>query len=128
MKLQHFTRILPVVTFACVLGLAPLAMAQSTMAPATPATPAPATMPAPAKASMASPVVKSTAAKLPSADKFKTVAAATAHCPNDTVVWSALSTSKSFHLATSKLYGKTKHGAYVCEKDALAAGYHTSKI
>ncbi len=66
-------------------------------------------------------------AKLPAADEFKTAAAATAHCPGDVVVWSALSASHSYHLATSRYYGKTKRGAYVCEKDAAAAGYHASK-
>ena len=70
---------------------------------------------------------KSKTMKLPAADAFKTVAAATAHCPGDTVVWSTLSKSKSYHTASSKYYGKTKHGAYVCEKDATAAGFHASK-
>jgi hypothetical protein len=32
-----------------------------------------------------------------------------------------------YHLAASKYYGKTKHGAYICEKDAVAFGYHASK-
>lgn len=65
--------------------------------------------------------------KLPLGDRFKTAAAATAHCPGDTVVWSTFSKSKSFHLAGSKHYGTTKHGGYVCEHDALAFGYHAAK-
>ena len=66
-------------------------------------------------------------ARLPSDETFKTAAAATAHCPSDTVVWSTLSKSKSYHTASSKYYGKTKHGAYVCQKDATAAGFHAAK-
>ncbi len=65
--------------------------------------------------------------RLPSGEAFKTMAAATAHCPSDTVVWSTLSKSKSYHLSSSKYFGKTKHGAYVCEKDATAAGFHQAK-
>jgi hypothetical protein len=65
--------------------------------------------------------------RLPSGEEFKTAAAATAHCPSDTVVWSTLSKSKSYHLSSSKYFGKTKHGAYVCEKDATAAGFHAAK-
>ncbi len=65
--------------------------------------------------------------RLPSGETFRTVAAATAHCPGDTVVWSTLSKSKSYHTASSKYYGKTKHGAYVCKKDAVAAGFHAAK-
>ncbi len=60
-------------------------------------------------------------------EEFKTAAAAAAHCPGDVVVWSTLSRSKAFHLAASRYFGKTKHGAYVCEKDALAAGFHAAK-
>jgi hypothetical protein len=71
--------------------------------------------------------VKAPPGKLPASDKFTTVAAATAHCPGDTVVWSSFSKSQVYHLAASKYYGKTKHGAYVCEKDADAFGYHASK-
>jgi len=65
--------------------------------------------------------------KVPVADKFKTAAAAAEHCPSDTVVWSSFSSSHVYHLPASKYYGKTKHGAYVCEKDAAAYGYHASK-
>jgi hypothetical protein len=67
------------------------------------------------------------AEKVPADEKFKTPAAAAAHCPDDTVVWSSFSSSRVYHLAASKYYGKTKHGAYVCEKDAVADGYHASK-
>jgi hypothetical protein len=65
--------------------------------------------------------------KVPGSDKFKTAAAAAAHCPSDIVVWSSFSSSHVYHLSASKYYGKTKHGAYICEKDAVAFGYHASK-
>lgn len=64
---------------------------------------------------------------LPASDKFSAVASAQAHCPGDAVVWISASHSRSFHTASSKYYGKTKHGAYVCEKSALAVGLHASK-
>ncbi len=67
------------------------------------------------------------AIKFPKAEEFSTAAAAAAHCPGDVVVWSTFSKGKSFHLVASRYYGKTKHGAYVCEKDALAAGFHAAK-
>jgi hypothetical protein len=81
----------------------------------------------PADAQTAQPATKSASAKLPSTEKFSTVNAAAEHCLNDTVVWSTFSKSRVFHLSDSKYYGKTRHGAYLCEKDAVAAGYHASK-
>jgi hypothetical protein len=65
--------------------------------------------------------------KVPGGEKFKTVAAAAAHCPGDTVVWSSFSSSHVYHLPASRYYGKTKHGAYMCEKVAVSDGYHASK-
>ena len=149
MKVTQITRrLLPALTFACAMGVAPLAMAQTaaapdgTMAPAattTTTTAAPAatttsTTTAPATTTTTStPAVTSTtktsvaAVKLTKADEFTTVAAAQDSCPGATVVWTSLSKSKIYHLSTSKLYGKTKHGAYVCETVATAAGYHASK-
>lgn len=81
----------------------------------------------PAAAQSAPAAVKPASVNLLENDKFSTAAAAAAHCPGDTVVWSTLSKYKVFHLSNSKYYGKTRHGAYVCEKDAVAAGYHASK-
>ena len=100
-------QVLAAIVFIQMLGWAPSALAQT-----------------PVAASAKAPVKP---AKLPISDKFKTVAAAAEHCPGDTVVWSSFSSSRVFHLAASKYYGKTKHGAYVCEKDAMAFGYHASK-
>jgi hypothetical protein len=67
------------------------------------------------------------AAALSKTVEFSTLAAASAHCPNSTVVWSTLSKSHSFHDSGSRYFGKTKHGAYVCKDDALAAGFHQAK-
>lgn len=119
---QISRRLLPALTFACAMGMAPLAIAQTaapvaTMAPTS--SMAPAAKPATVKAA--------TAAKLPKTDEFKTLAEATAHCPSDTVVWSSLTKSKAYHLSGSKLFGKTKHGAYVCKGDADSFGFHAAK-
>lgn len=52
---------------------------------------------------------------------FTTESAAQAHCPRDVVVW--LNTlSGIYHLKGQRWYGRTKHGAYVCEKEADRAG------
>ncbi len=57
--------------------------------------------------------------------EFKTVATAQAHCPSDTVVWSTLSAKKTYHTSDSDKFGK-KSGAYLCQKDADAAGLHAA--
>jgi hypothetical protein len=36
--------------------------------------------------------------------------------------------SRVFHLAGDPYYGRTKHGKYMCERDAAKAGYHPSKM
>ncbi|TAM56608.1 hypothetical protein EPN52_13705 [bacterium] len=52
---------------------------------------------------------------------FETESAAQAHCPKDTVVW--LNTrSGIYHLKGERWYGRTKHGAYVCQIEADSAG------
>jgi hypothetical protein len=52
---------------------------------------------------------------------FDTEAAAQAHCPKDIVVW--LNTNSGiYHEKGMRWYGRTKHGAYVCRKEADAAG------
>jgi len=130
MKINNLFRLLPAVMFAGALSAAPLASAQTTPAPANTMAPAANTM-APASntmAPMASPAVtKTVAGKLPKSDEFTSQSAALAHCPTDTVVWSTLSKSKSFHVASSKYFGKTKHGAFVCKGDATTYGFHSAK-
>jgi hypothetical protein len=113
MKVTQPNRLLAALSLACALGFAPLAMAQ--MAPSGTMAP------------MGAPAVKPATGKLPKTDEFSTTTAAAAHCPKDTVVWSALTKSKSFHVAGSRYFGKTKHGAYVCKGEALSYGFHQAK-
>jgi hypothetical protein len=54
-------------------------------------------------------------------DQFPTEADAAKHCPYDTVVWLNLPTM-IWHSKGQRWYGNTKHGAYVCEKEAAAGG------
>ncbi|NNM58077.1 hypothetical protein [Acidocella sp.] len=123
--IQISRRLLPALTFACAMGVAPLAMAQTAAAPA--GTMAPMAAPAAPAAAMAPVAAKPVAAKLTKAEKFKTEAAAQASCPGDTVVWSTMTKSKVLHTSRSRYFGKTKHGVFVCEKTAEAAGYHLAK-
>ncbi len=57
--------------------------------------------------------------------QFATETAARRSCPSDTVVW-ANSSSKTLHLSGDRYYGKTKRGAYMCERQATQAGYHVA--
>jgi len=52
---------------------------------------------------------------------FATEAAAQAHCPSDAVVWLNTNTG-IYHEKGMRWYGRTKHGAYVCRKEADVAG------
>lgn len=57
---------------------------------------------------------------------FDTEAAAQKHCPRDEVVW--LNTrSGIYHEKGMRWYGRTKYGAYVCRKEADAAGYRDTE-
>jgi hypothetical protein len=85
------------------------ALAQTPPKPASPTTP-----PAPAKPATPPATNASTT-------QFKDEASAKAHCPEDTVVWANLS-SKVYHLAGTRYYGKTRKGAYVCKQDADSHG------
>jgi len=116
--------LVPALGFACALSFAGAAVAQTTTGTMAPAA---STMAAKAaKASAAAPAAAAAAAPT-AAGQFKTQTEAAASCPGDTVVWASLGKSKAFHLSTSKHFGTTKHGAYECEKAALAAGLHQAK-
>lgn len=58
--------------------------------------------------------------------EFSTEATAQQHCPSDTVVWLNVK-SGVYHYKGARWYGTTKGGAYVCEKEAIAAGMRASK-
>jgi hypothetical protein len=57
---------------------------------------------------------------------YKTEAEAKTACGMGAVVWHATG-SKAYHTAKSKYFGKTKHGAYVCEKAAMEDHLHAAK-
>lgn len=52
---------------------------------------------------------------------FDTEAEAQSRCPRDVVVWLNIPTH-IYHEKGMRWYGRTKHGAYVCKKEADAAG------
>jgi hypothetical protein len=57
---------------------------------------------------------------------FSTESAAQAHCPKDVVVWLNIP-SGIYHYKGERWYGRTKHGAYACQKEAIAAGDRASE-
>jgi hypothetical protein len=58
--------------------------------------------------------------------QFKTETEAKSACGSQRVVW-ANTSSHVLHAAGSKYYGKTTHGAYMCENTATQSGYHMAK-
>ncbi len=57
---------------------------------------------------------------------YRSEGAARMRCGRDTVVW--LNTESGvYHFAGERWYGHTKAGAYVCEKQADAAGDRATK-
>jgi len=50
---------------------------------------------------------------------------ASLHCGATAPVW-ANSKSHVYHTSTDPLYGKTKHGQYMCAQTAVAQGYHAA--
>lgn len=57
---------------------------------------------------------------------FDTESAAQAHCPKDVVVWLNIP-SGIYHYKGERWYGRTKHGAYACEKEAIKVGDRASE-
>jgi hypothetical protein len=60
------------------------------------------------------------------ANQFSSEQAAKGHCPGDAVVWVNLGGSKAYHMSGNKYYGKTKHGAFMCQKEADQSGFHAA--
>ncbi len=111
---------------------APAKPSAQAAAPVTPqANPAPATPPAASTATTqenATPLRSRRAreAATPTAGQYATEGEAKSHCPGDTVVW-ANTRSKVYHFAGSRTYGKTRVGAYMCERDTVAAGIRSAR-
>ena len=83
------------------------------------------TMPTPSSAAVTS-VSQPAVVAQSSPPLFDTEAAAQAHCPKDVVVWLNIP-SGIYHYKGERWYGRTKHGAYACEKEAIAAGDRASE-
>ena len=94
-------------------------------AAATPAAPAPTPTASPAAAPSPKPTHMSKAAAT-GAGEFASEGEAKGHCPSDTVVW-VNNRSRKYHYSGDRYYGATKHGAYMCEGDAKAAGDAAAK-
>jgi hypothetical protein len=60
------------------------------------------------------------------ANQFSSEQSAKGHCPGDAVVWVNLGGSKAYHISGTKFYGKTKHGAFMCQKEADQSGFHAA--
>jgi hypothetical protein len=58
--------------------------------------------------------------------QFQSEQAAKTHCPGDTIVWVNLGASKAYHTSADRFYGKTRHGAYMCQKEAQQQGFHAA--
>jgi hypothetical protein len=105
--------------------------ATPTAAPATPPPPPAAKPPTPAVAAPAAkgvtnPKTPAAAAGGAGVGEFTTEVLAKASCPGDLVVWANLD-SKIYHFSGNREYGKTKEGAYMCEKVALGQGIRAAK-
>jgi hypothetical protein len=106
------------------------AAAPTAPVPVSAPAPAPAPAPiAPAPAPTYQPKPKPMQAARPTgAGQFASEAEARGRCGGATVVWvNTKGKSHTYHYSGSRWYGTTKQGAYMCEADAGAAGYHASK-
>ncbi len=121
----------------CRAGIAP-----TQAAPAAPAQPAPARrpaatttappaapaaqQPAPARPAARTAPAATTAVAPSGGNQFSNEAQAKVRCPSDTVVW-VNTDSKIYHFTGYSDYGRTKKGAYMCERDATAGGFRAAK-
>ena len=59
-------------------------------------------------------------------EQFNSEVQAQQHCPKDTVVWLNLPTM-IWHYKGQRWYANTKHGAYVCEREAASSGARATR-
>ena len=97
----------------------------TTAQPKSAAAPQPTTPAQPRSEATKAPAPQAPTASL-ATGQFTTEADAKSHCPGDTVVW-ANTRSRVYHYATSRRYGHTKLGAFMCEKETAAAGMRAAK-
>jgi hypothetical protein len=79
-----------------------------------------------ARAANPTPTIITAASQIAPIRLFHTESAAQAHCPKDEVVWLNIPTG-IYHEKGMRWYGRTKHGAYACRKEADAAGYRDTE-
>ena len=114
---------------ACLLAATPALAQQRTLAnPLTGSAASPVfsggNAPAPSGVPAAAPRASSTAG-VTGANQFTTEAAAQAHCPGASIVWGN-PRSKAYHARGDRYFGHTRTGAYMCQRDADAAGLHAT--
>ena len=100
------------------------AATQSTATPPAANTPSTAAAPPPRTPAATATTPRTTGVGM--ANQFTSETQAKSHCPSDTVVWVNLE-SHIYHFQSSRNFGKTKSGAFMCEKDANSAGNRAAK-
>ena len=103
--------VLPALVLICALGAASAAVAQTGPKPK-------------ASTPSAQSEVQGATTGLGSSHRFGAVSEATAHCPDDVIVWSS-GPKLIYQLPGSKTYGKG-HGFYACKAEADGAGFHAA--
>jgi uncharacterized membrane protein len=98
------------------------ATAPTTQAPATQTAPQQTTAQPPRAPAQPAPSTTTT----PKAGQYASEGEAKSKCSGDLVVW-ANTKSKIYHFAGNRNYGSTKSGAYMCEREATAAGMRAAK-
>ncbi len=106
MTFSRLCGVLPALTLIGGLGTASVAMAQSTP-------------------SVASEDAGATTG-LGTHHRFPSVAAAQAHCPGDSIVWSN-GVGLTYHIVSSDSSGTASHGFYACKMEADSAGFHPAE-